>query len=469
MALRVGLKVLALDSRVEFRFGGSLGASPVVAAMSGAEVLRLTDGNGMFWTPSTDGDTQIIEIHAPAGVATRGVRLRAPELSHLLANSLNDFKISCPRSANRVPATWTRRAVIGELGPNFVSAKNAVAHMQFNLYQANGSLAGTYICTGTLLADTVASTQIPYFYSANHCFAGGDDGIPAQNFQNVANSLNTYWKYEATACGSGVQAARVLLAGGADYLYSDANTDAMLLRLKNAPPAGSEFAGWDSAPLPASSSVFAIHHPRGDAKKVSSGQRLQQDVSQSEVGWLSGTTEGGSSGSGLFTADAGGYRLRGGLFGGNASCANTGSLGNSGNRDYYSRFDVVFPSIRTYLSPANNVAPVAAFAFNSNGLTANFTDASADPDGSIASRAWSFGDGSSSTAPNPMKTFAATGTYSVTLTVTDNGGLTHSAVRSVSVNGNLRVNGSQPLVPPRAAGAAAASRVKLQRRNTFEP
>lgn len=141
------------------------------------------------------------------------------------------------------------------------------------------------------------------------------------------------------------------MAGGAAYLYSDPNTDGMLLRLNGTPPAGSEFAGWDYALLPTSSNIIGIHHPSGDAKKVSSGQQLSRDADQNEVAWLSGTTEGGSSGSGLFTTDSTGYHLRGGLLGGNASCANTGSIGNAGNRDYYSRFDLVFPNIATYLAP----------------------------------------------------------------------------------------------------------------------
>ncbi|HVJ63212.1 MAG TPA: S8 family serine peptidase, partial [Tahibacter sp.] len=40
-----------------------------------------------------------------------------------------------------------------------------------------------------------------------------------------------------------------------------------------------------------------------------------------------------------------------------------------------------------------NVAPTANFTATTSGLTANFTDTSTDSDGSIASRAWNFGDG----------------------------------------------------------------------------
>ncbi len=62
-----------------------------------------------------------------------------------------------------------------------------------------------------------------------------------------------------------------------------------------------------------------------------------------------------------------------------------------------------------------------------------FTDTSTDSDGSVLSRSWTFGDGGASTEPNPSHPYAAAGTYDVTLTVTDNGGLTGSATQSVTV------------------------------------
>jgi PKD repeat protein len=83
--------------------------------------------------------------------------------------------------------------------------------------------------------------------------------------------------------------------------------------------------------------------------------------------------------------------------------------------------------------PPANVAPTAGFNFTTSGLTANFTDASTDSDGTIASRSWNFGDGTTSTATNPSKTYSAAGTYTVSLTVTDNGGLSNTTSRSVTV------------------------------------
>ncbi len=77
------------------------------------------------------------------------------------------------------------------------------------------------------------------------------------------------------------------------------------------------------------------------------------------------------------------------------------------------------------LKLANNVgnqAPAAQMSFTRNGLTVSFRDESTDADGSLTARRWSFGDGSTSTDANPVKTFATAKDYNVTLTVLDDKG-----------------------------------------------
>jgi len=345
MGLRVGLDVRRLADRVELRFAGSARPEEVVAAMTAAEMKRLPGTDGHFWTPGTDGETQIIELFRPQGVPASAARLDAPVVSHLIADSRNSFKL-----VEKIGESGSCNVDVicraNELGPNYVNAKNAVAHMRFVVGSA------TYICTGTLLADTVPQTQVPYFLTANHCFSNNTNAAPVPSqMQAVANTLNTYWNYETTACGNLTSTQVTQLSGGATYLYSDNNTDGNFIRLNNPPPAFAYFAGWNAAPIADGTPVFAIHHPAGDAKKVSSGQVMSKDADNIAVAWLNGTTEGGSSGSGLFTTGPRGYVVRGGLYGGFAACSNSGSTTNSQNRDYYSRLDVYFPNIKSWLEP----------------------------------------------------------------------------------------------------------------------
>ncbi|MGE5199146.1 MAG: PKD domain-containing protein, partial [Rhodospirillaceae bacterium] len=95
------------------------------------------------------------------------------------------------------------------------------------------------------------------------------------------------------------------------------------------------------------------------------------------------------------------------------------------NHLLYSQFDPGEPV---------NSPPTADFTFDLAGLTANFTDASTDSDGSIAGWSWNFGDGSTSGGQNPSHTYAVAGEYSVTLTVKDDDGATGTATKSVTVS-----------------------------------
>jgi PKD repeat protein len=81
-----------------------------------------------------------------------------------------------------------------------------------------------------------------------------------------------------------------------------------------------------------------------------------------------------------------------------------------------------------------NAPPSADFSFAAQGLTVDFTDESADADGTIVSRNWDFGDGQAATTTSPEHTYAAAGSYEVTLTVTDDEGASDTASRTVTVS-----------------------------------
>ncbi len=84
--------------------------------------------------------------------------------------------------------------------------------------------------------------------------------------------------------------------------------------------------------------------------------------------------------------------------------------------------------------PPGPLPPVADVEVTCQQLTctADGSDSS-DPDGSVESYLWGFGDGSSAQDPVASHTYAAPGTYPVTLTVTDDSGLTDSATQVVQV------------------------------------
>lgn len=79
-----------------------------------------------------------------------------------------------------------------------------------------------------------------------------------------------------------------------------------------------------------------------------------------------------------------------------------------------------------------NVAPTASFTGSAVDLHAQFdASASADQDGTIASYAWDFGDGTTGTGATPTHDYTTAGTHTVTLTVTDNRGATATTTGSI--------------------------------------
>ncbi len=85
----------------------------------------------------------------------------------------------------------------------------------------------------------------------------------------------------------------------------------------------------------------------------------------------------------------------------------------------------------TATAPPGNQPPVAAFTSTMGKLTAVVdASASADPDGTIASYAWDFGDSATGTGKTASHSYASGGTYQVALTVTDNSGAASTSTRA---------------------------------------
>lgn len=314
--------------KVTLRFAGADGES--VFTMDGNQL----QAGELAWSPVVTGDTMTVEIHLAGGVHPGQLSLSVPQISHLDIH---------PAATEK-----TIRAKIGESDAcendilcrsgapsGFTSTTNAVARMVFT---KSGS---SYLCTGTLLNNN-NSPKKRLFYTANHCISS----------TSVANTLQTYWFYHASTCnGSTANPGRVTLTGGAYLRYNNASRDVTLLELKTAPPAGAVYAGWNAATVATSTAIEGIHHPAGDVKKYSLGSKIGNESLDGmgpfhKVRWTDGVTEGGSSGSGLFTVTAAGaYQLRGGLYGGYSFCS------APSDPDYYSRLQDVYTSLQPYLNP----------------------------------------------------------------------------------------------------------------------
>jgi lysyl endopeptidase len=353
-AMRVSIDLAGVPESVEMVFFGSDDPGRLVGPV---RVGTIRDRSAPWWSPLTDGETQTVELFVPGSMDVRAMNLRIAGASHVFTTIASHFE-KVTQTPGQIGSSGSCNidikcsSLVGQ--QPFLDVRNSVAEMVFtDTFQGF-----TGLCTGQLLNDTDASTQVPWFYSANHCFE--NDNLPdktASQLQTVASTLNTFWFFEAVSCNVRTTPAYSQLIDGATYIYNNPGADSLFLRLNGIPPAGAFFAGWDANPIPVGSSVVVIHHPNGDLKKVSQGSVVAYSTPQpplpsgasstfSEVGYNSGTTEPGSSGSGLFTFDGSQYRLRGTLYGGGAACDALSAT------DWYSQFDKVYASLAPYLGSA---------------------------------------------------------------------------------------------------------------------
>ncbi|MBI3148231.1 MAG: hypothetical protein HYZ17_06940 [Betaproteobacteria bacterium] len=345
-AVRVAMSLAGAPEGLELRFQGS-SREQVFGPVVAAEVVA----QGEYWSPVMEGETGQIEIFLPKARSLDGASLSLTRLSHLLAagTDLHPNRLKTLSQIGNSANCSIDLACIANPSGALTDASRAVAHLVFT------SGSSTYVCTGTMLNSVYSdgsSTQIPYLYTAYHCIGN----------QTEANTLNTWWFFEAATCGStAVPSGYQVVGGGATLLYAVFDTDISFMRLNSAPPAGAYFAGWNAATVASGTPAMILHHPAGDLKKFSQGDPASGGGTQGyapysssrsanfiTMRYTSGSTEGGSSGGGLFTYNASGYyQLRGGLLGGAALCTNMAGL------DYFSPMDQGWASLSQYLTPSS--------------------------------------------------------------------------------------------------------------------
>jgi hypothetical protein len=192
-----------------------------------------------------------------------------------------------------------------------------------------------------------------------------------------AASMRMYWNYRSTTCAGNNGISFTQNQTGTTLRATRADADFTLVELNQAPdPSWNLFhAGWDATNIAPSGSI-GIHHPRQDALKINNSPVAPTTIDNcigtgpgsSNTHWRTGpydqgTTEGGSSGSGLWipsSAPGGnGRRLIGVLSGGTAACMDT--VPDNG-WDCYGKFSAGWdgPSassrLRDWLDPAGTGA-----------------------------------------------------------------------------------------------------------------
>lgn len=267
-------------------------------------------------------------------------------------------------------------------------------------------------------------------FTNNHCTAT----------QSGVASTEVWFNYQQASCGGA--SATVTKVAGDTLLATQATLDYTLFTVKDFATIGSfGYLGLDVRQPTLSEEIFIAGHPGGRQKELSvisdrdGGGRCRVNdpdadgnAVNSDAGYYC-DTEGGSSGSPVI-ARSSNRAIALHHFGG---CLNSGA-----------KFSLIWPQVSAHFGGVvppgdndggggGNVAPVANFSFSANKLTVNFTDASSDSDGTIATRSWNFGDGSGSSATSPSHTYAVTGTYAVTLTVTDDDGASATTSKTVRV------------------------------------
>jgi PKD repeat protein len=119
--------------------------------------------------------------------------------------------------------------------------------------------------------------------------------------------------------------------------------------------------------------------------------------------------------------------------------------------------------------PPNQLPTAVVTATPTSGfgpLSVSFTGSgSYDPDGTVVSYAWTLGDGASSSAQNPSRTYSTPGTYTATLTVTDNRGGSGTASVQIIVSPNpalvMHIGSIAMALVPGNSGTSARATVRI--------
>ena len=314
--IRVKLELGTVPGPLEVRVVGNDG---VVESMTVDPLL----GNEA-WTPWTPGESQAIEVYSAVAPSAQAVRVSG--ILHFTESPLTKAAAACTLSTACSAQDAAFDAAITE-------RKKSVVRIQF---VDNG---GGFLCSATLVE---TPSHANFVLTANHCI----------NNANAATSINAFWFYEETACGSGVAPPTPTRSnGGMQLVFTNFNVDSTLLLMNGNVPGGAVFAPIQPLRLSTGQNVVSVSHPRGDTSRYAIGtagsplRDINRPIDMYSASFTRGTIEPGSSGSGLFTLNDGHLVLRGILSAADVklSCTNPDAV------TLYGRMDSFYPEIAQYI------------------------------------------------------------------------------------------------------------------------
>ncbi|ANM29526.1 hypothetical protein ABI59_07930 [Acidobacteria bacterium Mor1] len=331
---------------VELPAGSELFVYSIEGEAFGPYTFDSDENRGELWTHTVVGSEIRLQLHVPrhqvAGISK--ARLEISAAAHLGDRFISTVdpqgKAHCNGNASCV-----QNASCSSIPSAIQPARDAVGRM---LYQVG---SGFFLCSGGLLNDTDSSSTIPYFITANHCFAT----------QSAASSLEVYFQY-SVACGTSncpapgsTSAPRVL---GSTLLSTSSAQDYTFLQLNQSAPAGSTLLGWTTTAVANSNNtqLYRVSHPSGQPQAYSEQRVNTSRPTCSGVGRGNfiysvdnfGATEGGSSGSPVLNSSG---QVVGQLFG--ACGTNTGNVCDSNNNSTVDgALAAYYSSISQWLDPA---------------------------------------------------------------------------------------------------------------------
>ena len=283
-------------------------------------------------------DSIIIEYQQPATVTFNG-KLRIGRVTH---NTI-DFINRSTGSFNSAEKCSPHAA--------FVEGVSNIKQATCLLYVTDNS--ESWLGSGVMINNSEGK---PYLLTAAHNYEG----------TNLEQTTIFYFNYEVPKVDSLIRGSQEFTLGGSVLKAKAYDIDFALVELNQMPPADYRpyFAGWNRANSDLAPMV-CVQHPQGDVKRVSTDndnplavtypyndllETKLADAHWKITRWEKGTTEPGSSGSGLFDNN---YRIIGGLTGGNSTC-------NSPVEDYFFRLNKAWSyysseskQLKRWLDPTN--------------------------------------------------------------------------------------------------------------------